>query len=96
MISAREILIASHVGPDQHRSVADIVDHQLRELKRTGYIIHRMVQYEYRTMMADRPEANEHELNELGKDGWLLVQMYEAPGRNKWVYIFARQIETAT
>jgi hypothetical protein len=48
-------------------------------------------QFEYQQMMSKDPEVNEDQLNEMGAQGWLLVQVYQLPRNSMWLYIFARR-----
>ena len=45
--------------------------------------------WEYKTMEAAEPTVSQDQLNAVGKEGWLLVQIY--PLREKWIYVFARE-----
>jgi hypothetical protein len=53
------------------------------------------MKYEYQTLMAEAPEVNEEELNEMGEKGWLLVAIYpvERLRKRQWIYIFAREVK---
>jgi hypothetical protein len=47
-------------------------------------------QWAYKTMSAPEPTVSQAQLDELGSDGWLLLQVYEWAG--SWIYIFAREV----
>ena len=44
--------------------------------------------YEYKALAADEPTVSVEQLNELGEDGWRLVQI--CPLKTTWVYLFIR------
>ena len=49
--------------------------------------------YKYKVMAADSPEASVEQLDEFGKDGWLLVQIMKIKRRG-WVFWFVKEIKT--
>ena len=44
---------------------------------------------EYKILETTAPSASEQQLNELGRDGWLLVTIVQWTG--KWFYYFRRE-----
>jgi hypothetical protein len=46
------------------------------------------MKFEYKTFVADAPEASEKQLNEFGADAWELVTI--VPWKGRWYYYFKR------